>query len=92
MGKIVFVVGVCLVVSAGLVLSGCGKGESQAKGGPQTMCPVMGTKIDKNLYVDYEGKRIFFCCEGCPATFRAGPEKYMKKMADEGVVLEDAPK
>ncbi len=44
----------------------------------QTTCPVMeGNKIDPNIYTDYKGKRVFFCCQMCKATFSKNPEKYL---------------
>ena len=92
MRKVLLVMGMCLVLSAGFVLLGCGPSESEAKAGPQTTCPMMGGKSDKKMYVDYKDKRVYFCCADCPKKFNADPEKYMKKMADEGVILEDAPK
>jgi len=58
---------------------------------PQTVCPVLGGKIDNKVYVDYQGKRIYFCCLGCDAEFKKNPEKYLQKMAEEGVSLEKAP-
>jgi YHS domain-containing protein len=58
---------------------------------PQTVCPVSGKPIDKNYYVDHNGKGIYFCCPNCPAEFNKDPEKYMKKMADEGVMPENTP-
>ena len=58
---------------------------------PQTTCPVLAGKIDKNVYADYKGKRIYFCCQGCDATFNKDPEKYMKKLQEEGITLEPAP-
>ncbi|MGO8761138.1 MAG: YHS domain-containing protein [Desulfobaccales bacterium] len=58
---------------------------------PQTVCPVRGDKIDKSTYVDYQGKRIYFCCEGCDKDFKKDPEKYLKKMQDEGVTPEPTP-
>ena len=57
----------------------------------QTTCPVLAGNIDKNVYVDYKGKRIYFCCKGCDAEFEKDPEKYMKKLKEEGVTLEPAP-
>lgn len=30
----------------------------------------------KKLYADYKGRRYFFCCGGCPADFKANPEKF----------------
>ena len=57
----------------------------------QTTCPVMGGKINKEVYMDYEGKRVYFCCPSCIAEFEKDPDRYVKKMKDEGVTLEDAP-
>ena len=86
-----FVGCLCLVVSAAFVLSGCGKGADEAVAGTQTTCPIMGNKINKEIYEDHKGKRVYFCCQACSAKFKADPDKYMKKLADEGVTLEDAP-
>lgn len=58
---------------------------------PQATCPVMGGKISKTVYADYNGKRVYFCCAGCVATFNADPEKYVKKLTAAGVKLEDVP-
>lgn len=57
----------------------------------QTTCPVLGGKIDKEIYTDFEGKRIYFCCKGCIAVFQKDPAKYIKKLENEGVSLEEAP-
>ncbi|TAL36702.1 MAG: YHS domain-containing protein [Spirochaetes bacterium] len=57
----------------------------------QTECPVLGGAIDKSLYADYKGERIYFCCKGCPEEFSKNPEKYMKKLRDQGVELEKSP-
>lgn len=46
----------------------------------QTTCPVMGGPIDKNIFIEYQGKKVYFCCNGCPATFKANPEKYISKL------------
>jgi YHS domain-containing protein len=59
----------------------------------QTTCPVMeGERINKKIYTDYKGKRIYFCCRACPKLFAKDPDKYMKKMQDAGITPEDAPK
>lgn len=58
---------------------------------PQKYCPVMGDEINKNIYVDFNGKRIYFCCTGCPEEFKKNPGKYMEKMKKEGVELENTP-
>ena len=35
--------------------------KKSSAGSPQQFCPVMGGKINKDLYADYEGKRVYFC-------------------------------
>jgi YHS domain-containing protein len=57
----------------------------------QTDCPVLAGKIDKKVYVDYQGKRIYFCCQGCDAAFKKDPEKFMKKIQEQGITLEKSP-
>jgi YHS domain-containing protein len=54
----------------------------------QTTCPVMGGAVNHKVFADYQGQRIYFCCNGCPAAFKKDPEKYMKKFKNEGVALE----
>lgn len=52
---------------------------------PQTICPVMGNPLrSKNLYVDYKGKRVYFCCGPCPSRFMRYPEAYLKRLASIG--------
>jgi len=58
---------------------------------PQTTCPVVGDKVNKDLYADYQGKRVYFCCAGCVDEFKKDPAKYVKKLEDAGVTLEKAP-
>ena len=55
---------------------------------PQDTCPVMGAGINKKLYADHEGKRVYFCCKGCVAAFTKDPQKYIDKLESEGVQLE----
>lgn len=57
----------------------------------QTICPVMGGSINRNIYTDYKGERIYFCCPGCPEEFKKNPGRYLKKMKESGVVLEKTP-
>ena len=46
----------------------------------QTLCPVMDQPINKELFVEYEGKKVYFCCPGCEETFAKAPEKYIEKL------------
>lgn len=78
-----------LCLTAALLFATTGAGLSWAKA--QEICPVMGGKINKSVYTDYNGKRIYFCCTACPEPFKKDPEKYIKKMEAEGVEFEKAP-
>jgi len=74
-----------------IVVNGCkesepaGPGESEseavaAAATEQTICPVMEGAIDKNIFVEYQGKKVYFCCAGCKDKFEAEPEKYLAKL------------
>jgi YHS domain-containing protein len=58
----------------------------------QTVCPVMGGKIDSTEYTDIQGQRIYHCCGGCQKKLVADPEKYFKKAAAQGVLFENVQK
>jgi YHS domain-containing protein len=86
-----------ITVILGLALALCVAGAGFAadppsqKGQLQTVCPVLSGKIDKNIYADYQGKRIYFCCAGCIEEFKNNPDKYLKKMEEQGVTPEKTP-
>jgi len=47
----------------------------------QTTCPVMdGNPIDKNIFVEYKGKKVYFCCDACKEKFLADPNAYIAKL------------
>ncbi|MHC4637589.1 MAG: YHS domain-containing protein [Planctomycetota bacterium] len=47
----------------------------------QKTCPIMdGNPINKELYTEYKGKKVYFCCPGCEDKFKADPEKYITKL------------
>ncbi len=55
--------------------------QSQTGEIEQMTCPVMaGNPIDKNVFVEYQGKKVYFCCNDCKAKFQADPEKYLDKL------------
>ncbi len=48
------------------------------------MCPVMlGSAVDPEFWLDYNGKRIWFCCDNCRARFIANPDFFMPNVEDE---------
>ncbi|MGA8573015.1 MAG: YHS domain-containing protein [Desulfobaccales bacterium] len=65
-----------------------GRGQTGAQ---ESVCPVLGNRINKNIYTDYQGQRIYFCCPGCIEVFKKNPEAYLKKMQEQGVVPEKTP-
>lgn len=84
-----FIAAVLLI--AIVTVSGCKKKETApAAAAPrkqvtsetveQTICPVMGSAIDKKIYTEYKGKKVYFCCKECLEKFKAEPEKYLSKL------------
>jgi YHS domain-containing protein len=80
-----------LIVIVSILLVGCKQGTSghehvagqllvhrDAKG--NLMCPVMGTMVESEAkavgFSDYNGKRYYFCCDGCKPSFDKDPAKY----------------
>jgi len=58
---------------------------------PQAMCPVMNRRINKSIFADHDGKRVYFCCKGCVSAFKRDPGKYVKELEEKGISLEKAP-
>jgi len=54
--------------------------EHLQTGKEQKACPVQHGKINKDLYVDYKGQRIYFCCKECIPIFKTNPEAYLKRL------------
>ena len=89
-----------MIVAAGILVSGMstagehpehpGEGTHKPAVTPQTTCPVMRGKINKQQYVDHDGKRIYVCCAGCIDKIKADPARYIGKLEKEGVVLDAA--
>lgn len=53
-----------------------------------TICPVMGEEVDTELEtVEYDGKLFGFCCESCVTKFKENPEKYAKRLSEDGTKL-----
>ncbi len=85
------------VIAAGIFLLMVNlSAEEAAKPNPekkaQTECPVLGGKINKDLFVDVKGKRIYVCCAGCIGKIKADPDKYIKAMEEKGITPEATPK
>ena len=98
---IIIAVAVCVtgLITLDMMGQGCGgckkaplvKKASEQVSKSQTKCPVMGGKINKSLYTDVEGVRIYVCCKGCIPTIKKDPKKYIDKLKKAGVTLEKVP-
>jgi YHS domain-containing protein len=57
------------------------KDDAREKKPVNKKCPVEPEhEVDPTVTVTYKGKVVGFCCEDCVKTFKANPEKYMKKL------------
>ena len=71
-----------LILLASLAV--CASAQTKTKAAPKMTCAVTHEKLDvakatkDHMYADYKGRRYFFCCEGCPQTFKKDPAKYAK--------------
>ena len=50
----------------------------------QTVCPIMGNKINKDIFTEYKGQKVYFCCAMCIDKFNEAPEKYLSKLPQFG--------
>lgn len=90
--KSTFILTVIMTAMVALGTASCSK-EADTESGQQTTCPVMkGEKINPQMYVDVQGKRIYVCCPGCITKIKAEPDKYIQQMEAEGIVLDKTPK
>ncbi len=80
-----------VILLAGLVvLTGCEKSEpvesaqtkavTAAEAIEQTTCPIMGNPVNKEVFTEHKGKKVYFCCAGCIDKFNAKPEDYVTKL------------
>lgn len=47
----------------------------------QTACPVSGETLEgKTVFTDFEGRRVYFCCNKCKSMFTKNEQKYLKKL------------
>ena len=89
------VTGIGVVLAIALFLAGSGLaehgGHEALPEGSQMTCPVGGMAIDKEVFVDYQGARVYFCCDMCPKEFMKNPDRYLKEMEEKGIIQEKAP-
>ena len=57
----------------------------------QQTCPVTGKAVDKGVYADVGGMRVYLCSRDCTAALASDPGKYLKAQMAEGVMYDFAP-
>lgn len=71
------------------ILMGPGLGQVQATLIPDAAtqvadvkCPVTPSEdVDLAIFTDYQGTRLYFCCDRCRIKFKREPDKYMVRLA-----------
>ena len=53
--------------------------QADSKPGPDVKCPVSGKAVNPEATVDYNGGKVYFCCNNCPKVFSANTDKYAAK-------------
>src|SRR2546422_514178 len=57
------------------------RGDDAPPAGANKLCPVMTDQPTKaERFIDFQGKRIFFCCDKCLAKFKNQPQKYLMNL------------
>jgi YHS domain-containing protein len=85
--QIIILLLVAILILSTLSLTGCKKKTESARKEEavtevieQQRCPVMDGAINKELYTEYKGKKVYFCCPGCEKMFEKEPDKYLSKL------------
>ena len=60
--------------------------------GKDVKCPVSGKAINPASFVEFNGGKVYLCCDGCPAAFKKDTAKYAAKanhqLAQTGQIVE----
>jgi YHS domain-containing protein len=57
----------------------------------QTIDPVSGKPIDRNVFVDYKGQRVYFSNRKHVGQFKKDPDKYMKRLRAQDHPIPEPP-
>lgn len=76
--RALFVTGFAL---AALLLVVSSAAAQELPPGTNTICPVLTDEpVDPSIFADYEGRRIYFCCQRCKKQFLADPGAYLANL------------
>jgi hypothetical protein len=57
----------------------------------QTHCPIMNFPINRDLYHDHDGQRIYICCPGCLDEVKERAADIIAEQRKAGIVFEVTP-
>ncbi len=55
-----------------------GAKEFAGKGDGINTCPVSGEPVNKNVWAEIKGRKVYFCCGSCRAKALQDPDKYIR--------------
>ena len=55
-----------------------GTKEFAGKGDGITTCPVSGEPVNKDVWAEIKGRKVYFCCGSCRAKALQDPDKYIR--------------
>ena len=72
-----------IACAVAIAFSACGEKKLNLGDYPLDTCVVAGKKLGsmgEPYAFEFEGKKVYFCCEGCKEDFNADPKKYLAKI------------
>jgi YHS domain-containing protein len=67
-----------LVMGLAVVVSGLAFAAEETKS--YGLCPVSGGPAKEDVSTDFKGKKLYFCCDGCPDAVKSDPAKFAAKI------------
>lgn len=86
------VVGACAPREGGFDRSRATSENATAIGNSRELpkCPIMENEpIDTKVYIQTNEGRVYFCCKGCIAKYKANPTKYAERAVAQRRALAD---
>ena len=68
-----------LLVAAVAVVGSLRAADAEKDPLKDAKCPVSGKAINKDAAVEFNGGKVYFCCENCPKAFKGDTAKFTSK-------------
>jgi YHS domain-containing protein len=60
------------------------------QGKPQSVDVISGKPVNRSVFGDYNGQRVYFCCPESKKTFDANTQAYLEAIRKQGIILDRA--